>query len=275
MASRLLESMEDVRREAEHLPTGRDQGGGTAEAQSGEAHAGTGGPSQAVTSVQDILAEWDDLSSPGPEGGVWTQEQSGASPEQAMALAEGGVATLMGVSRRVAGLLEGAVGRGGPVEGDDGDVERHGGGVDTCRAPRSPGAHPGSDDHLQQVARQHTASHQLLGPLGEVAGRAGTNGEQLSGRRRPDGELSATGRAWDAQACRGMGPQVGTAQNNSGGASVERIGQIRRHLAGFPAQELWGGSGARGLQMQFGSGLGRAETMWFFTLSPWGLRLGT
>ncbi|KAK3250119.1 hypothetical protein CYMTET_40485 [Cymbomonas tetramitiformis] len=61
MASRLLESMEDVRREAEHLGT----------------------------------------------------EQSGASPEQAMALAEGGVATLMGASRRAAGLLEGVAGMGG------------------------------------------------------------------------------------------------------------------------------------------------------------------
>ncbi|KAK3259340.1 hypothetical protein CYMTET_31649 [Cymbomonas tetramitiformis] len=193
MAPRLLESMEDVRREAEHLSSGRGQGGGTAEAQSGEAHAGAGGPGQAAASVQDILAEWDDLSSPGPEGGVWTQERSGTSPEQAMALAEGGVATLMGVNRRVAGLLEGTVGRGGTVEGDNGDVDRHVGGVDTRRAPQSPGAHPGSDDHLQQVARQHTASHQLLGPLVEVAGRAGTNGMS------------------------GDGPQVGTAQSNSGG----------------------------------------------------------
>ncbi|KAK3237812.1 hypothetical protein CYMTET_52134 [Cymbomonas tetramitiformis] len=52
MASRLLESMEDVRREAEHLSTVGGQGGDAAEARS--------------------------------EG-----EQSGASPEQAMALAEG------------------------------------------------------------------------------------------------------------------------------------------------------------------------------------------
>ncbi|KAK3275288.1 hypothetical protein CYMTET_16570, partial [Cymbomonas tetramitiformis] len=40
-------------------------------------------------------------------------EQSGASPEQAMALAEGGVATLMGASRRVAGLLGGLMAWGG------------------------------------------------------------------------------------------------------------------------------------------------------------------
>ncbi|KAK3273675.1 hypothetical protein CYMTET_18096 [Cymbomonas tetramitiformis] len=175
MASRLLESMEDVRREVEHLGTVEGQGGGTAEARSGGARAGIGGLSQAASSVEDILNEWDDLLSPGPEGGVWTQEQSGASPEQAMALAEGGVATLMGASRRVAGLLEGVAGMGGTGEGDGGDVGRLAGGVDTRRAPQSPGEHPGSDDHLQQVARQHTASHQLLCPRGEVAGRAGTN----------------------------------------------------------------------------------------------------
>ncbi|KAK3261133.1 hypothetical protein CYMTET_29947 [Cymbomonas tetramitiformis] len=73
MASRLLESMEDVRREVEHLGTVGGQGGGTAEARSGGARAGIGGPSQAASSVEDILNEWDDLSSPGPEGGVWTQ----------------------------------------------------------------------------------------------------------------------------------------------------------------------------------------------------------
>ncbi|KAK3242763.1 hypothetical protein CYMTET_47559 [Cymbomonas tetramitiformis] len=124
MASRLLESMEDVRREAEHLGTVGGQGKGTAEARSGER----------------------------------VQAQA----------------------------------------------------VDTCRAPQSPGAHPGSDDHLKQFARQHTASHQLPCLQGEVAGHAGTNSEQLSGRQRPDGELSATGRAWDTQATVGMGPQVGT-----------------------------------------------------------------
>ncbi|KAK3267830.1 hypothetical protein CYMTET_23642 [Cymbomonas tetramitiformis] len=175
MASRLLESMEDVRREAEHLGTVGGQGRGTAQARSGGARASTGGLSQVASSVEDILNEWEDLSSPGPEGGVWTQKQSGASPEQAMALAEGGVATLMGASRRVAGLLERVAGMGATGEGDVGDVGRLAGGVDTRRAPQSPGAHPGSDDHLQQVARQHTASHQLPCPAGEVAGRAGTN----------------------------------------------------------------------------------------------------
>ncbi|KAK3251844.1 hypothetical protein CYMTET_38837 [Cymbomonas tetramitiformis] len=107
MASRLLESMKDVQREVEHLGTVEGQGGGTAGARSGGAGAGIGGLSQAASSVEDILNEWDDLLSPGPGSGVWTQEQSGASPEQAMALAEGGVATLMGASRRVAGLLGG------------------------------------------------------------------------------------------------------------------------------------------------------------------------
>ncbi|KAK3243315.1 hypothetical protein CYMTET_47023 [Cymbomonas tetramitiformis] len=202
-------------------------GRGTAEARSRGARAGTGGLSQAASSVEDILNEWDDLSSPGPEGGVWTQEQSEASPEQAMALAEGGVATLMGASRRVAGLLGGVDGMGGTDEDDGGDVGRSAGGVDTRRAPQSPGAHPGSDDHLQQVARQHTASHQLPCPPGEVAGRAGTNSEQLSGRRRPGGELSATGRAWDTQAAVGMGPQVGTVRRDSYSASVERIAQAQ------------------------------------------------
>ncbi|KAK3278616.1 hypothetical protein CYMTET_13456 [Cymbomonas tetramitiformis] len=225
MASRLLESMEDVRREVEHLGTVEGQGGGTAEARSGGARAGIGGLSQAASSVEDILNEWDDLLSPGPGSGVWTQEQSGASPEQAMALAEGGVATLMGASRRVAGLLGGVDGMGGTDEDDGGDVGRSAGGDDTRRAPQSPGAHPGSDDHLQQVARQHTASHQLPCPSGEVAGRAGTNSEQLSGRRRPGGELSATGRAWDTQATVGMGPQVGTVRRDSYSASVERIAQ--------------------------------------------------
>ncbi|KAK3233189.1 hypothetical protein CYMTET_56485 [Cymbomonas tetramitiformis] len=151
MASRLLGSMEDVRREVEHLGTVEGQGGGTAEARSGGARAGIGGLSQAASSVEDILNEWDDLLSPGPGSGVWTQEQSGASPEQAMALAEGGVATLMGASRRVAGLLGGVDGMGGTDEDDGGDVGRSAGGVDTRRAPQSPGAHPGSDDHLQQL----------------------------------------------------------------------------------------------------------------------------
>ncbi|KAK3260873.1 hypothetical protein CYMTET_30192 [Cymbomonas tetramitiformis] len=181
ITSRLLESMEDVRREAEHLSTVGGQGGGAAEARSGGARAGTSGLSQVASSVEDILAEWEDLSSPGPEGGVWTQEQSGASPEQAMALAEGGVATLMGASRRVAGLLGGIDGMGGTDEDDGGDVGRSAGGVDPRRAPQSPGAHPGSDDHLQQVARQHTASHQLPCPWGEVAGRAGINSSDESG----------------------------------------------------------------------------------------------
>ncbi|KAK3286526.1 hypothetical protein CYMTET_5926 [Cymbomonas tetramitiformis] len=142
-----------------------------------------------------------------------------------MALAEGGVATLMGASRRVAGLLGGVDGMGGTDEDDGGDVGRSAGGVDTRRAPQSPGAHPGSDDHLQQVARQHPASHQLPCPRGKVAGRAGTNSEQLSGRRQSGGELSATGRAWDTQATVGMGPQVGAVRHDSYSASVERIAQ--------------------------------------------------
>ncbi|KAK3238687.1 hypothetical protein CYMTET_51315 [Cymbomonas tetramitiformis] len=278
MASRLLESMEDVRWEVEHLGTVEGQGGGTAEARSGGAGAGIGGLSQAASSVEDILNEWDDLLSPGPGSGVWTQEQSGASPEQAMALAEGGVATLMGASRRVAGLLGGVDGMGGTDEDDGGDVGRSAGGDDTRRAPQSPGAHPGSDDHLQQVARQHTASHQLPCPSGEVAGRAGTNSEQLSGRRRPGGELSATGRAWDTQATVGMGPQVETVRRDSYSASVERIAQVRGHLARQSAQGLQSrgvGAGGRGLQRK---SMADAQ-VWmratqFIILSPLGQRLG-
>ncbi|KAK3271639.1 hypothetical protein CYMTET_20025 [Cymbomonas tetramitiformis] len=70
MASRLLESMEDVRREVEHLGTVGGQGGSTAEARSGGARAGIGRPNQAASSVEDILNEWDDLLSPGPQSGV-------------------------------------------------------------------------------------------------------------------------------------------------------------------------------------------------------------
>ncbi|KAK3261938.1 hypothetical protein CYMTET_29177 [Cymbomonas tetramitiformis] len=60
--------------------------------------------------VQDILAdEWDDLVSRGPERWVWTEEQSEASPEQAIALPEEGVADLMGASTRVTHLLQDAL----------------------------------------------------------------------------------------------------------------------------------------------------------------------
>ncbi|KAK3256024.1 hypothetical protein CYMTET_34824 [Cymbomonas tetramitiformis] len=72
MASRLLESMEDVRRETEHLGTVGGPGRGIAEARSGGARASIDGLSQTASSVEDILNEWDDLSSPGPEGGVCT-----------------------------------------------------------------------------------------------------------------------------------------------------------------------------------------------------------
>ncbi|KAK3237188.1 hypothetical protein CYMTET_52716 [Cymbomonas tetramitiformis] len=80
--------------------------------------------------------------------------------------------------------------------------------------------------------------HQLLCPPGEVAGRAGTNSDQqLSGRRRPDGELSAPGRAWDTQATVGIGPHVGTVQHVSCSASVERdVAQDHSFLARQSAQ---------------------------------------
>ena len=97
-----------------------------------------------------------------------------------MALAEEGVATLLEAGRRVAGLLGGAGDMVGPgAEGEGGVGERLTDEVDTGQALRSPGANPSSDDHLQQVERQHTASHEPPRPRGGVAGRAGTNNEQL------------------------------------------------------------------------------------------------
>ncbi|KAK3244932.1 hypothetical protein CYMTET_45483 [Cymbomonas tetramitiformis] len=79
--------------EAEHLRIAGGEGEGTAEAQS----AGAGGQNQAASSVQDILAERDDLSSPGPESGVWTQKQSGAAPEQVEASEGSGVVLSAGL----------------------------------------------------------------------------------------------------------------------------------------------------------------------------------
>ncbi|KAK3270195.1 hypothetical protein CYMTET_21397 [Cymbomonas tetramitiformis] len=64
-------------------------------------------------SVQDIFAEGGDLLSLRPERKSWTLEQSRASPEKAMALAEERVATLMWASRHVAQPLERAVSTGG------------------------------------------------------------------------------------------------------------------------------------------------------------------
>ncbi|KAK3253652.1 hypothetical protein CYMTET_37104 [Cymbomonas tetramitiformis] len=251
MASRLLESMEDVGREVEHLGTVEGQGGGTAEARYGGARAGIGGLSQAASSVEDILNEWDDLLSPGLGSGVWTQEQSGASPEQAMALAEGGVATLMGASRRVAGLLGGVDGMGGTDEDDGGDVGRSAGGVDTRRAPQSPGGHPaamttynrlhGSIRHLISF-RAHRArllavpelTAQVGGgcasldegnpvyhsqPLGTALGHSGRGVEtqqQCAGRTAAEG-LRSGGRD---------GPASGTRRQCAGGADAQGLGWL-------------------------------------------------
>ncbi|KAK3259339.1 hypothetical protein CYMTET_31648, partial [Cymbomonas tetramitiformis] len=104
MAARLLDGLECVRQGAECLQAAGGQR--VAENQS----VGASGPGQSASCVQDILEGWEDLLSPGSEHGVWTQEQSGASPEQARALAEEGVAGLLGTSKRVPGLLEEAVG---------------------------------------------------------------------------------------------------------------------------------------------------------------------
>ncbi|KAK3286369.1 hypothetical protein CYMTET_6071 [Cymbomonas tetramitiformis] len=201
MASRLLESMEDVRREVEHLGTVGGQGRGTAEARSGGARAGIGGLSQAASSVEDILDEWDDLLSPGPGSGVWTQEQSGASPEQAMALAEGGVATLMGASRRVAGLLGGIDGMGGTDEDDGGDVGRR----------KSV-----TDAQVWMRATQFI----ILSPLGQRLGILAVawrhNSSAQAGRTAAEG-LSSGGRDE---------PASGTRQQCAGGADAEGLGWL-------------------------------------------------
>ncbi|KAK3258796.1 hypothetical protein CYMTET_32170 [Cymbomonas tetramitiformis] len=182
-------------------------------------------------SIQDILAEGDDLSSPGIEHGAWTQEQSGASPEQVMPLAGEGVANLIGASTRVAQLFEGAAGAEGTGR-EDVDDERGGsegvvGRVDTRRAPQSPGAHPGNADHLQQVARQHTASHQLPRPRGEVAGRAGTNSEPLSGREQSGGAERRLGGGEMARAAR----QAEAKRHQGHGISAQAV-QLQRRLGG-------------------------------------------
>ncbi|KAK3285876.1 hypothetical protein CYMTET_6536 [Cymbomonas tetramitiformis] len=77
----------------EHLQIAGSQEEGTTEGGSRGAQAGSSGFSQAaLNNVEGILTEWEDLLSPGMEGGVGTQEQGKASPEVAMALVEGGVA---------------------------------------------------------------------------------------------------------------------------------------------------------------------------------------
>ncbi|KAK3261132.1 hypothetical protein CYMTET_29946 [Cymbomonas tetramitiformis] len=187
-----------------------------------------------------------------------------------MALAEGGVATLMGASRRVAGLLGGVDGMGGTDEDDGGDVGRSAGGVDIRRAPQSPGAHPGSDDHLQQVARQHTASHQLPCPPGEVAGRAGTNSEQLSGRRKSVADAQVWMRATQFIILSPLGQRLGilaVAWRHSGSAPAgqpqrgsggpvrlrEQRGGLARGLGGGDMARADRGAGMNRLQAQGGN----------------------
>ncbi|KAK3283284.1 hypothetical protein CYMTET_9004 [Cymbomonas tetramitiformis] len=225
MASRLLESMEDVRREVEHLGTVGDQGGGTAEARSGGARAGIGGLSQAASSVEDILNEWDDLLSPGLESGVWTQEQSGASPEQAMALAEGGVATLMGASRRVAGLLGGLMAWGGLMRMTG---EMWGGPrVELTHAGplRARGPIPAAMTTYNR--RKSVADAQvwmratqfiILSPLGQRLGilAVAWTQQQCAGRTAAEG-LSSRGRDE---------PASGTRRQCAGGADAEGLGWL-------------------------------------------------
>ncbi|KAK3279617.1 hypothetical protein CYMTET_12509 [Cymbomonas tetramitiformis] len=172
------------------------------------------------------------------------QEQSGASSEQAMALAEGGVATLMGASRRMAGLLGGVAGM--------------------VRVTREMWG--GS-----RVELTHAGPLRARGPIS--AAMTTYNSEQLSGRRRPDGELSATVRAWDTQATVGMGPQVGTV-----------VGQVWSTLLKFAASsqgiQCKGFShmdlvlGVEGCRRKSGAQV-RMRAAQFIILSPLGQPLGT
>ncbi|KAK3289440.1 hypothetical protein CYMTET_3119 [Cymbomonas tetramitiformis] len=93
MTSRLLESKEDARQEAEHLQTAEVHGASTTAGLSSGARADPSGVNRAASSVENIRTEWERVSVPGLEGGAWTQELGGASPEQAMGLAEGGMTT--------------------------------------------------------------------------------------------------------------------------------------------------------------------------------------
>ncbi|KAK3233368.1 hypothetical protein CYMTET_56326 [Cymbomonas tetramitiformis] len=113
-------------------------------------------------------------------------------------LGGGGVATLMRASKRVAAFL----GDCWRVGVDEGDGEMWGGlRVELTHAGplRARGAIPAAMATYNRLHGSTRRLVQLLCPRGEAADRAGTNSEQLSGTRRPDGELSATGRAWDTQ----------------------------------------------------------------------------
>ncbi|KAK3233070.1 hypothetical protein CYMTET_56608 [Cymbomonas tetramitiformis] len=118
---------------------------------------------------------------------IYKGEQSGASPEQAMALAEGGVATLMGASRRVAGLLGGVDGMGGTDEDDGGDVGRR----------KSV-----ADAQVWMRAAQFI----ILSPLGQrlgilaVAWIGGRDGPASDTRRQCAGGADAEGLGWLSEA---------------------------------------------------------------------------
>ncbi|KAK3249614.1 hypothetical protein CYMTET_40957 [Cymbomonas tetramitiformis] len=263
MASRLLESMEDVRREADHLRIAGIQGEGTAEARSGGVHASAGGPSQAALSVQDILLEWDDLSSPGPKGGVWTQEQSGASPEQAMALAEGGLATLMGASRRVASLSEGAVGMGITVsscrEGDDRLLNyRPPGGLGTHRRlwgwdPKYEQCSTTVTEQVWRAFLKFAASSQGVqckgfSPMELVLGVKGYRRKSVAGVQRHRSSAPA------GQLQRGSGGPVRLMEQMGGLARRLDDGDMARAARAGMNQLQSHGSSAPAVQLQRGSG---------------------
>ncbi|KAK3252983.1 hypothetical protein CYMTET_37747 [Cymbomonas tetramitiformis] len=95
-----------------------------------------------------------------------------------------------------------------------------------------------SDDNLQLVARQHMASHQLLCPRGEVAGRAGTNtssqGIQCKGFSHGESVLEAEGskrKSMTGAQALGVVPNVGLV--------------VKRWLEWLEGRRLGGGEMAR------------------------------
>ncbi|KAK3256567.1 hypothetical protein CYMTET_34305 [Cymbomonas tetramitiformis] len=135
---------------------------GTQQGQSGQASGGAGeagGTSQGALShhlsVQDILAEGEDLLLPGPERGTWSR--AGSHQGRRCAWPRKGWSTCWGQAGGWLSFLRGLLARGGLVGRVLSKVWVEGWWVDF------------SDDHLQQVAQQHTVSHQLPSPRGEVA----------------------------------------------------------------------------------------------------------
>eukprot|EP00854_Cymbomonas_tetramitiformis_P034407 gene34407-biopygen28872 len=118
MASRLLESMEDIRQKAEHLHTmGGQREGGTVGLPGG-AQAGPSGLTRAASSVEDIRMEWDELSSPGLEGGGKAMARAARSQQLYVADGAGLMDEFVVESARVVGgKMEGSVTKHGATGG--------------------------------------------------------------------------------------------------------------------------------------------------------------